>query len=104
MPRKAAIDHVQVHVLTRESHDPDQPLPTIALVPADDNVFAGDLAAQFARAGLAPGLIFFGCVYPGESYPVVSFCDLEDDGVAVDDTDNLPGEVMGVSRVAADSD
>jgi len=45
MPRQAAIDHVQVHVLVGEPHDPDQPLPAVALVPADDDVFPGDLAA-----------------------------------------------------------
>ena len=41
---------------------------------------------------------------PGQPYPVLSVCDLEDDGVAIDDTDDLTGEVMEVSRVAADSD
>ena len=95
---------MQIHVFVSKSHDPEQPLPAVALVPADHDVFAGDLAAQFARAGLTSRLVFLRRVDPGQPYPVLSVCDLEDDSVAVDDTDDLPGEVMGVSRVAAESD
>ena len=103
MPRQAAIDHVQVHVLVGEPHDPDQPLPTVALAPTNDDMFSGDLAAQLAGAGLAPGLILFGCVDPGEPDPVLRVCDLEDDGVAIDDTDDLAGEMMDFRRVGAGS-
>ena len=94
---------MQVHILVGEPHDSDQALPAVALVPADNDVFSGDLAAQLARAGLTPRLVFLWRVNPGQPYPVLSVCDLEDDGVAIDDTDDLPGEVMEVSRVAADS-
>ena len=103
MPSQAAIDHVQVHVLVGEPHDPDQPLPAVALVPADDDVLSGDLPAQLAGAGLAPGLVFLWRVNPCQPYPVLCVCDLEDDGVAVDDTDDLTGEVMEISRVAGGS-
>jgi len=58
---------VQVHVFASESHNPDQPHPAVAHVPPNDDVFPGDLAAQFARAGLAPGLILFGRVDPGQN-------------------------------------
>ena len=87
---------MQIHILVSESNDSDQPLPSVTLVPADDDVFPGDLAAQLARASLTPGLILFGCVDRGEAYPVLRIFDLEDDGVAVDDTDHLIRELMEV--------
>ena len=31
VPRQAAIDRVQVHILIGESYDPDQPLPAVTL-------------------------------------------------------------------------
>ena len=80
VPRQASINHMQVHILVSESHDSDQSLPTVPLVPSDD-VFPSDLVAQFPRAGLAPGLVLFGRIDSGEAYPMLSVCDLEHYGV-----------------------
>ena len=95
---------MQIHVFVSKSHDPEQPLPAVALVPADHDVFAGDLAAQFARAGLTSRLVFLRRVDPGQPYPVLSVCDLEDDGVSVDSSDHSPWEVMQIGGAATYSE
>jgi hypothetical protein len=104
VPCQAEINHVQIHVPAGKSHDSDEPLRTVPLAPAEDDVSSGYLTAQLVCAGLAPGLVLLGSVDPGQVYPVLSVCDLEDDGVTINNTDDLACQMTQVSRVAEDGD
>ncbi len=102
VPGQAAIDHVQVHVLAGKSHDANEPLPAVALVPVHDDMFARYLPAQRARAGLSPGLVLFGCIDSGHAYPMLRTRDLDDNGVAVDNPDHPSGQMLSVGSVTVD--
>lgn len=102
VPRQTAIDHVQVDVLASQSHDANEPLPAVALVPVHDDMFARYLLAQLARACLSPGLVLFGRIDSGHAYLMLRTRDLDDNGVAVDNPDHPSRQVLSVGSVTVD--